>query len=211
MISLKHYVHPIVDEIITSGIEGAENSSSALMWSWHGKQYLAAAHGVAGIIYILLDLDYVKNYPKYMQLITCTMDWMCTLLTKKHGNFPSREGGSDQLVQWCHGAPGIIPTLVKMYKLTNKSHYLQVAEAASEVVWQKGLLRKGFGICHGVAGNAYMFMYLYEVTKKQDYLIKLLAFTRYITDKNNQAEYIDKPDHPYSLFEGITPCIINES
>lgn len=33
--------------------------------------------------------------------------------------------------------------------------YLAWAEDAADVVWARGLLRKGNGLCHGVAGNAY--------------------------------------------------------
>ena len=32
-----------------------ERSQFPLMWAWHGKEYLGAAHGVAGILYILLQ------------------------------------------------------------------------------------------------------------------------------------------------------------
>lgn len=43
--------------------------------------------------------------------------------------------------------------------------YLNLALDAGEVVWQRGLLRKGYSICHGVAGNAYCFLDLYQTTK----------------------------------------------
>lgn len=33
--------------------------------------------------------------------------------------------------------------------------YLAWAEDAADVVWARGLLRKGNGLCHGVSGNAY--------------------------------------------------------
>ena len=32
-------------------------------------------------------------------------------------NFPSRQGGGEKLVQWCHGAPGLIPTLALAYRV----------------------------------------------------------------------------------------------
>lgn len=52
--------------------------------------------------------------------------------------------------------------------------YLKLALGAGEVVWQRGLLRKGYSICHGVAGNAYSFLDLYQTTKvKQIVLVGL--------------------------------------
>jgi hypothetical protein len=32
------------------------------------------------------------------------------------------------------------------------------------VVWQRGILTKGYGLCHGTAGNGYVFLDLYRVT-----------------------------------------------
>lgn len=31
------------------------------MWNWHGKEYLGAAHGVAGILYLLLQVRLVDS------------------------------------------------------------------------------------------------------------------------------------------------------
>lgn len=45
-----------------------------------------------------------------------------------------------------------------LYKFTDR--YLDTAKRSSEVVWKRGLLTKGNGICHGVAGNGYAFLCL---------------------------------------------------
>ena len=50
------------------------------------------------------------------------------------------------------------------------ARYLDAAVRCGEVVWKRGLLRKGYGICHGVAGNAYGFLCLYKLTNLQKYL-----------------------------------------
>lgn len=52
-----------------------------------------------------------------------------------------------------------------MYQVFNDQKYLKLALDAGEVVWQRGLLKKGYSICHGVAGNAYCFLDLYQTTK----------------------------------------------
>lgn len=44
----------------------------------------------------------------------------------------------------------------------NKS-YLEEAKRAGECVWERGILKKGYGICHGTAGNGYALLYLYQV------------------------------------------------
>ena len=41
--------------------------------------------------------------------------------------------------------------------------YLVAARSGGELVWQRGLIKKGPGLCHGVAGNGYTFLHLYQV------------------------------------------------
>ena len=45
--------------------------------------------------------------------------------------------------QWCHGAPGLAFACIKAYELWRDAKYLQVARESAEVVWQRGLLKKG--------------------------------------------------------------------
>lgn len=55
-------------------------------------------------------------------------------------------------------------------KVFGKEKYLDAALKCGEVVWSHGLLKKGYGICHGVAGNAYTFLSLFKQTGDQKYL-----------------------------------------
>ena len=41
--------------------------------------------------------------------------------------------------------------------------YLTAARKAGDLIWQRGLIKKGPGLCHGVAGNGYAFLHLYQV------------------------------------------------
>lgn len=50
--------------------------------------------------------------------------------------------------------------------------YLKEAAECTEVIWQRGLLRKGYGICHGTAGNGYAFLSLYKLTQDKKYLYR---------------------------------------
>lgn len=52
-------------------------------------------------------------------------------------------------------------------------NYLQTALQCGEVIWSRGLLKKGYGICHGVAGNAYAFLSLFQQTKVVFNVIKI--------------------------------------
>jgi hypothetical protein len=70
------------------------------------------------------------------------------------------------------------------------------------------LLTKGFGLCHGVSGNAYSFLKLYAVTKDVKFYKMAVGFSNAICSKEYQDLLLQKPDRPTSLFEGIAGAII---
>jgi hypothetical protein len=41
----------------------------------------------------------------------------------------------------------------RAYEVFKHRRYLDAALAAGDVVWQRGLLKKGLGLCHGIAGT----------------------------------------------------------
>ncbi|KAF6024460.1 LANCL2 [Bugula neritina] len=73
--------------------------------------------------------------------------------------------------------------------------------ACGDVVWKRGLLRKGYGICHGVAGNAYTFLSLYKLSKDKKHLHRACQFALWCCDYGRHG--CRTPDRPYSLFEGM--------
>jgi len=72
-------------------------------------------------------------------------------------------------------------------------------------VWNRGILKKGYGICHGVAGNAYSFLSLYKQTNDAKYLHRAIKFAEWCFDYGQHGCRI--PDHPFSLFEGMAGTV----
>lgn len=50
-------------------------------------------------------------------------------------------------------------------QLFGDKKYLDAAIDFGEVTWNRGLLTKGYSLCHGVAGNGHVFLKLYQITK----------------------------------------------
>lgn len=67
---------------------------------------------------------------------------------------------------------GVAYLFAKAYLTNKKPQYLDTCIRSGEVVWQKGLLKKGPGICHGVAGSAYVFLLLYRLTGNSKYIYR---------------------------------------
>ncbi|KAJ8764656.1 hypothetical protein K2173_007743 [Erythroxylum novogranatense] len=215
----------VTDEIIKAGRRLARKGRSPLMYEWHGKKYWGAAHGLAGIMYVLMDMG-LK--PDEMEDVKDTLRYMISNRFPS-GNYPSSEGSeSDRLVHWCHGAPGVALTLVKAAQVTvsdlrialsidwkkqmddgdkvfGDKEFLQAAADAGEVVWNRGLLKR-VGICHGISGNAYVFLSLYRLTGKVEYLYRTKAFASFLLDRAQKLILEGKMhggDCPYSMFEGV--------
>lgn len=70
-----------------------------------------------------------------------------------------------------------MPITVKMmtcpsFQAFRVPQYLGDALECGEVVWWYGLLKKGYGLCHGAAGNAYTFLALYRHTQDPKHLYR---------------------------------------
>lgn len=71
---------------------------------------LGAAHGLSSVLQILLCFPHVlKAHPENLKEIKASIDYLATC-QKCNGNFGAVFNTIDQeeneLVQWCHGAPG---------------------------------------------------------------------------------------------------------
>lgn len=202
----------IVEGLIKSGERYARQSSSPspLMYQWHEKEYLGAAHGVSGIIYLLLQICRDPSFPHLHPLVNShllpTVEFLKTKRLPSGNYLSSSDSSGDRLVQWCHGAPGFAFLFGRTYQVTNQNEYLTLAAGAADIVWQRGLLRKGYGLCHGTAGNAYVLLYLFRLTGEQKWLHRAIQFAEHCLH-DDQHELSRTPDHPYSLFEGFAGTI----
>ncbi|KAM9337790.1 lanC-like protein 2 [Symphorus nematophorus] len=202
-----------IAKVVTAIVESGKNLSAEqkktdrcpLLYEWHKKQYIGAAHGMAGIYYVLMQPG-AKVHPDILsELVRPSIDYVRHKKFRS-GNFPSSlSNESDRLVHWCHGAPGVIHMLLMAHKVFKEEKYLKEAAECAEVIWHRGLLRKGYGICHGTAGNGYAFLSLYKLTQEKKYLYRVCKFAEWCLAYGTHGCRI--PDRPYSLFEGMAGAI----
>ena len=166
---MRHYNPTLLSAKIDDAIEQVTSTiiSEGPNWEWHGKQYLGAVHGSIGILtQILLTSEKARTQRPEAWV------WLETLLKAQlpSGNWISRTGNEkDELVHFCHGAPGFVVSFDALANCTNsidvdvttspqvakfRNDLPNVLEAARKCVYQRGLLRKEPCLCHGVSGNA---------------------------------------------------------
>lgn len=185
--------------------------------------YLGGAHGLIGVLYMLLSSIYYlpelfdsenNNLKEDLKISLVNL----SKLQFKSGNFPSSlEKEKDELVHFCHGATGSVFLYTLAYILFKDDTMLQIAIKAGNTIWERGILKKGNGVCHGISGNTYSLYNLYITTKDTTWKNKMYCLLSATTDKdiNKQLmEYDDPqrmckgiPDTPYSLMEGQSGLI----
>lgn len=130
------------------------NGHGERSWRWKGSCFIGAVHGDIGNL---------------TQLVLCKPELASTLephlerllaLQFDDGGWPMHSNREDQtetkFVQFCHGAPGFVFSLWAL-----RPHFPRLTEAidsaiakAQSCIWEKGLLKKEPGLCHGILGNA---------------------------------------------------------
>ncbi|KAI8618734.1 hypothetical protein BC830DRAFT_1061133 [Chytriomyces sp. MP71] len=175
----------------------------------YGNSYHGVGHGTAGLVLALLRYPYLTTL--HAPTIHVTLAHLLEVRLP-NGNWP--KGPTDAhgaLVHWCHGAPGMaILFAIAARAFPEREEYLRAALAAGDVTWERGLLRKGIGLCHGVCGNAYAFLYLHEVTREERWLWRAARFADFATEWEALEEQgtMKHEDMPWSLFDGATGAIV---
>ena len=198
------------------------NNTRVVSWEWHGQIYLGAAHGIVGILQTLLSLqqhDWTairQRIPTALQTIQAAINVLSPISTFCHtsGNLKSslkKQECTDRLVHWCHGGPGLVLLWLQASKIfPNKAAtYLESAQqVAEDVLWPRGLLKKGVGLCHGISGNGMVLNRLAIAldndssdNMKLKWQNRAFQYAQFALNHLDELEGI--PDRPFSLFEGV--------
>jgi hypothetical protein len=145
-------------------------------------QYLGAGHGFAGNAYPLLRgaalLDDERReglYERCVATLAATAEWDDGAVNWPPGLYTPRPGAARLLMQWCHGAPGFVTALAD-FPAGRSTELDAMLVAAGHAVWRAGPLTKGYGLCHGTAGNGVAFLTLYRRTGETMWLDRARAF-----------------------------------
>ncbi|KGO76557.1 hypothetical protein PITC_088360 [Penicillium italicum] len=110
----------------------------------------------------------------YLHVIGGTITALCKLSGATKGHLPmtlppyGSKQRSSELVQLCHGIPGLLillGTALKNKPLTRAywdPSWDRAIYLGTERVWEEGLLSKGGSLCHGLAGNAWAWLLLHD-------------------------------------------------
>lgn len=170
---------------------------------------LGAGHGLAGCALPLVRGRALLGEPSFTHLIdriTATLS-ETAFETETFANWPKMvepyppiDVGADRcLLQWCHGAPGVVTSLAEV-PLGASPRLDELLRKAGELTYAAGPLAKGAGLCHGTAGNGYALLKLYERTREPVWLERARRFAMHAIEQVAAARRETGPRH--SLFTG---------
>lgn len=148
---IRHWVPQTADELLIPIKKIIDHILAQAPWSWHGKDYIGAVHGDIGIMTQIILSD-----PSYKPALEPRLSYLLELQDKT-GNWPSAASSThNALVQFCHGAPGFVISLMALgpHFPNLQSRIDRAIESGRRCILEKGFLVKEPNLCHGITGNA---------------------------------------------------------
>jgi len=146
------------------------------------RQWLGPVHGFASNLTPLIIGRSLQTNEDFQDIAAKAMVTLVKTATTEDGkaNWPAvydvgNPNQALQLVQYCHGAPGMVIALALLPKGINEQ-FDHILEQGGELTWQAGPLKKGSNLCHGTGGNGYAFLKLFVRTGNQIWLDRARAF-----------------------------------
>lgn len=168
-----------------------------------------AGHGFIGNVFSIVrnpSLFDAQTRQKWTDLIVETMtatsisrgglvNWLPALDLD-----PTIKDRDKVLLHQCHGAPGVVIGLSGLYGQAGKG-LDDLMVGAGELIWQAGPLKKYPCLCHGTAGNAYVFLKLWKATGDDKWLTRARAFAMAAVEQRAKRARSGEPLQN-SLWEG---------
>lgn len=139
------------------------------VWLWeqdlYGSRvrYVGAGHGWAGNLHALWRGRELLGAKRQAELRERTLQGLARLAVVEddRANWPPTAApGDKRLVQWCHGAPGVITSL----RHADAPELLPWLLRGARLIDEAGPLIKGVGLCHGTDGNGAALLELHRRT-----------------------------------------------
>ena len=163
-----------------------------------GNEYrdLGAAHGLVGNVQALrpaLDDERRKRLEDETAAILARAAFVEDGLANwAYVERPELASPSGEIrLQWCVGAPGIVVSTADYLDET-------LLLAGAELVWRAGppTMEKGYGICHGTAGNGYALLAAFGRTGNEEWLDRARRFAAHALGQ------VERHGGRYSLWTG---------
>ena len=139
----------------------------------------------------------ILSHPSYAAKLEDKLSSLLNL-QDSDGNWPVVPVKDIGLVQFCHGAPGFMISLLAIRPYFTALLQVRIDAAIERgrgFTWKRGLLTKESNVCHGITGNA-----LALKAPERDYFLSL-ATPKQIRKGTKDGRF-EKDEEPYGLLWG---------
>ncbi len=176
----------VLDAAVLAGnhiAETVERDTEGARWDWLREDQVRFSagfvHGASGIAYALAELWRFTGKDMLKDLAFQAWKWIGAVSLKDdRGICWNRWPGDPHRprVQWCHGAPGIGLFAARAAEIFEDHDLRRFAERCAQATLAAGDIRNNPSQCHGLAGNAELFIELARVTGNDSWLAHARAF-----------------------------------
>lgn len=160
------------------------------------QQWLGPVHGFASNLIPLLIGRSLLTDEEFQDISTKAMTTVVQTAVKGDNGAnwpavydPARSGQTPNLVQYCHGAPGMVTALAMLPKGIDEQ-FDRILEQGGELTWRAGPLKKGSNLCHGTGGNGYAFLKLFIRTGNQMWLDRARSFAMHSIEQYRLSQQL---------------------
>jgi hypothetical protein len=142
------------------------------------SRYLGPVHGYAGNMLALIRGWHWLDAAQQDRIANATARTLAA--NARHSDMgvnwcaQAARGEQPELVQYCHGAPGMVCALADLSYQSDAFDAL--LRAGGEFTWRAGPLTKGSSLCHGTGGNGYAFLKLHRRLRDPVWLERARTF-----------------------------------
>ena len=166
-------------------VRRARANGNAMSWmvlpeEWTTADLTGYSHGAAGFALALFELTYATGEQRFAATAEGALAYERAAFSPQQQNWPDFRRAAPGVPQqqvgyslgWCHGAPGIGLSRLRLYKLTSRPDVWEEATAALRGTYTPlSTLAPAsmFALCHGATGNAELFLDAGEILGEAGY------------------------------------------
>jgi len=155
-----------------------------------GKKLTGFAHGVAGIVLFLAEFASSFEDQVAQSAWRKGVEWLLRCSVRDESgitNWPYSDTQPEHWKWWCHGAPGIALTLLRLYEITGEADFLSTGIGALKV-HPASISYGNLTQCHGISGLGEIYLEAYRITGDKQWLDRALSIARTISVMSKTTE-----------------------
>lgn len=170
----------VLDAAVRAGnhiAETVERDADRARWDWQREDRIRFSagfvHGASGIAYSLAELWRFTGDDALKDLVYDAWKWIEAVALEDHRGICWNRWPGDPhrpRVQWCHGAPGIGLFAARAAEIFDDNDLRRFAERCANATLAAGDVRNNPSQCHGLAGNAELFIELARVDGHESWM-----------------------------------------